>query len=1025
MAVLASVALLALGVGLPAPGGEERLRAAMLRLYVHGVTDRLAEQVVREEDLPHLRRLLADPAFPRRDNVVAFLAHRDGDEAVDPLLALLRDPPAPLLVPEEERALLLVPRALGQLARRGSVRARAALLGISTEVLASAASRSPDPQRFLSDLQEGALQGLALADDSEPSAVPATERAAPAVLDSHALSHDAPLTWANHPAVLHPMTEAQLAAVLREASVRVGRRDYPDDVACCVTVSPSGTAQTFGSSSDGLDVVDTQEEQWAVQSHSAARVKVVRLINYCGGPASNAAGCAAIAGFGILVVRLSANEGGLWMHEWGHNAGLHHVDDDRGVMYGAILTADLLDQRECDAFHAPFPSAGMTPVVTDICSDADDDGIAGGADNCSTAVNPEQSDEDLDGLGDACDGCPGAPAPPAPVASMPPDGAVDVSGTPRLSWAQVEGAESYEVLVSTGSGAARVVTSATMAVSEWAVSPALDAGTPYHWQVRVTTACGASGWGPVATFVTCRLAVPALLSPASQSTTAVVGLLLDWSSVSGADEYRIQIATEPGFLQAVEQSTGTASSFRPALSPGTTYYWRTRARGVCGEGAWSATRSFTTCTTAATEPVGPEDGSMLATRTPVLDWEDVPGAGNYTVEIALDEAFTEILRRAPTWESWWAVEPPLRGGPAPYYWRVAAESACGRGGGPAFRFRVCPPRPQGPVWLDVPPLPAGGLVEPAVVYDPVRRRTLVLGDPVLAYDAQTATWSTLPTSGQPASPRVGAQAIYDPLRDRVLVFGGRASASDGAPFNDTHALTLSGTPAWSALPGTGDEPRFTEGFTWAVYDSARERLLAGVFESRTYHALDLATSVWTRHATDHEIQPQHPIRRGGSMVYDAHNDRLVCFGGLWDAGGTRSFTASASQMRLSQPFPDWEPLETEGVVPSSRAHQAAVYDAKGQRLLVHGGWSGWVYGDASQLDDVQQLTLPPSGTPVWTALSAVGAAGGRMGHGAVATPEGMLVIGGAGPRTDVLELREESSRAPWRPCFPRARRALR
>src|SRR5262245_37901956 len=57
---------------------EQRLRQAMLLTYVHGVDDRLAAEVVAEQDLPELRRLLAEPGFPRRDNVVAFLGHRDG-----------------------------------------------------------------------------------------------------------------------------------------------------------------------------------------------------------------------------------------------------------------------------------------------------------------------------------------------------------------------------------------------------------------------------------------------------------------------------------------------------------------------------------------------------------------------------------------------------------------------------------------------------------------------------------------------------------------------------------------------------------------------------------------------------------------------------------------------------------------------------------------------------------------------------------------------------------------------------------
>jgi hypothetical protein len=44
----------------------------MLVTYVHGVDDQLAAEVVAEEDRRTCGALLVDPAFPRRDNVVAF-----------------------------------------------------------------------------------------------------------------------------------------------------------------------------------------------------------------------------------------------------------------------------------------------------------------------------------------------------------------------------------------------------------------------------------------------------------------------------------------------------------------------------------------------------------------------------------------------------------------------------------------------------------------------------------------------------------------------------------------------------------------------------------------------------------------------------------------------------------------------------------------------------------------------------------------------------------------------------------------
>lgn len=173
-AALIAAFLLIVGSGTvlaSAPGtGPEPidLKSAMLKTYVHGVNDALAAEVVREADLPELRLLLLDPSFPRRDNVVAFLAHRDGDGAVGPLLALLHRPPADLSVPEEDRAILLAPQALGQLARRGSRPALDALLAMTADasgggVLVEAAARSRELGRAAHRLAgRGSLQPRAL-----------------------------------------------------------------------------------------------------------------------------------------------------------------------------------------------------------------------------------------------------------------------------------------------------------------------------------------------------------------------------------------------------------------------------------------------------------------------------------------------------------------------------------------------------------------------------------------------------------------------------------------------------------------------------------------------------------------------------------------------------------------------------------------------------------------------------------------------------------------------------------------------
>src|SRR5262245_35028777 len=64
----------------PAPF-EERVRQSALQIYIHGMTDEIAQREVGPQGVPALLRLLDDASFPRRDNVVAFLTYLGAGES--------------------------------------------------------------------------------------------------------------------------------------------------------------------------------------------------------------------------------------------------------------------------------------------------------------------------------------------------------------------------------------------------------------------------------------------------------------------------------------------------------------------------------------------------------------------------------------------------------------------------------------------------------------------------------------------------------------------------------------------------------------------------------------------------------------------------------------------------------------------------------------------------------------------------------------------------------------------------------
>ena len=79
--------------------------------------------------------------------MVAFLGFLGGVETTDGLLRFLAAPPAPMTVPEEDRALLLSPQSLGHIASRGEPRALEALLVMTAEGLGGVCLSAADTCR--------------------------------------------------------------------------------------------------------------------------------------------------------------------------------------------------------------------------------------------------------------------------------------------------------------------------------------------------------------------------------------------------------------------------------------------------------------------------------------------------------------------------------------------------------------------------------------------------------------------------------------------------------------------------------------------------------------------------------------------------------------------------------------------------------------------------------------------------------------------------------------------------------------
>jgi hypothetical protein len=90
------------------------------------------------------------------------------------------------------------------------------------------------------------------------------------------------------------------------------------------------------------------------------------------------------------------------------------------------------------------------------------------------------------------------------------------------------------------------------------------------------------------------LPAPSLLAPAAEARFAPgTNITFDWTDVTGAATYTIQIDDQDSFTSPIVNQAVTTSQFSSSTLPTETMWFRARASDASGNpGAWSAIRRF-------------------------------------------------------------------------------------------------------------------------------------------------------------------------------------------------------------------------------------------------------------------------------------------------------------------------------------------------------------------------------------------------------------------------------------------------
>lgn len=213
-----------------------------------------------------------------------------------------------------------------------------------------------------------------------------------------------------------------------------------------------------------------------------------------------------------------------------------------------------------------------------------------------------------------------------------------------------------------------------------------------------------------------------------------------------------------------------------------------------------------------------------------------------------------------------------------------------------------------PWWfpIDVPGVKPSPRMGHAAVFDPVRKRMLVIGgydggllNDVWEYSPMVnGTWKPIAPAGPAPPPRLDFSAVYDPVRDRVVMFGG----DGGYVLGDLWELRLKGTPTWAPIAAGGIPPAPRREHA-AVYDPQwDEMVMFGGFDGtrrlNDVWTLSLdGTPHWERRVS---LTPSPAPRTGHSAVYDMMQQRMVIFGGQL---GSSAYSSDVWELRIDRATP--------------------------------------------------------------------------------------------------------------------------
>ncbi|MGD1889432.1 MAG: fibronectin type III domain-containing protein [Cyclobacteriaceae bacterium] len=211
-------------------------------------------------------------------------------------------------------------------------------------------------------------------------------------------------------------------------------------------------------------------------------------------------------------------------------------------------------------------------------------------------------------------------------------------------WQKIDEAEIYEVEVASdieftnSSSVQRIVTKDTSVI----IKDDLKVDQDYFYRVLARNEDITSGFSNTIHLITTELTKPVIEETRNVTQNEFA---FSWQPVTGAVDYTIEVTTDPLFLEAqsflVQNEIVSGTQFLlDNLNANTTYYFRVRANN---EKSFSEYSDKGTVTTQPLDVPVALAGSNIQRNSFQANWQTVPSAESYRLDVAADEYFTQFV----------------------------------------------------------------------------------------------------------------------------------------------------------------------------------------------------------------------------------------------------------------------------------------------------------------------------------------------------------------------------------------------